>query len=129
MLRPDLQTHLYLYVYPVDMRKSIDGLSRLVEREMALTPMTDALFAFCNRSRDKVKMLCWERNGFIFWYRRLKKQRFRWPKTGETLPLSGQELNWLLDGFDISIISRIKPSISTRFASVHWYNPREERGS
>jgi transposase len=101
MLRPELQTQVYLYADPVDMRKSIDGLSRLVEQEMALSPMTDALFVFCNRSRDKIKMLCWERNGFIVWYKRLEKQRFRWPKAGETLALSGQELNWLLDGFDI----------------------------
>jgi len=43
----------------------------------------------------------WERNGFIVWYKRLEKQRFRWPSVNETLHLTGQELNWLLDGFDI----------------------------
>jgi transposase len=101
MLRPDAQTQVYLYVDPVDMRKSIDGLSVLVEQEMALSPMMEALFVFCNRGRDKIKILCWERNGFIVWYKRLEKQRFRWPKAGETLQLSGRELNWLLDGFDI----------------------------
>lgn len=56
---------------------------------------------FCNRGRDKIKLLCWERNGFIVWYKRLEKQRFRWPKSADTVKLSGQELNWLLDGFDI----------------------------
>ncbi len=101
MLRPDSHVQAYLYVDPVDMRKSIDGLSVLVEQEMDLSPMSEALFVFCNRSRDKIKILCWERNGFIVWYKRLEKQRFRWPKSGETLLLSGQELNWLLDGFDV----------------------------
>jgi transposase len=101
MLRPANTVDVYLYAEPVDMRKSIDGLSLLVEQEMALLPMDDALFVFCNRGRDKIKLLCWEKNGFIVWYKRLEKQRFRWPKTGDTLSLTGQELNWLLDGFDI----------------------------
>lgn len=101
MLRPGNDVQVYLYAEPVDMRKAIDGLSALVEQEMALSPSMDALFVFCNRGRDKIKLLCWERNGFIVWYKRLEKQRFRWPKVGETLSLSGQELNWLLDGFDI----------------------------
>ena len=101
MLRPGNDVQVYLYAEPVDMRKAIDGLSVLVEQEMALSPSMDALFVFCNRGRDKIKLLCWERNGFIVWYKRLEKQRFRWPKVGETLSLSGQELNWLLDGFDI----------------------------
>lgn len=101
MLRPPNDVQVYLYAEPVDMRKSIDGLSALVEQEMDVGPVTQALFVFCNRGRDKIKLLCWERNGFIVWYKRLEKQRFRWPKAGDTLSLTGQELNWLLDGFDI----------------------------
>jgi len=101
MIRPGNDIQVFLYADPVDMRKSIDGLSMLVEQEMELLPSMDALFVFCNRNRDKVKMLCWERNGFIVWYKRLEKQRFRWPKVDETLNLSGKELNWLLDGFDL----------------------------
>ncbi len=101
MLRPQGSVQVYLYAEPVDMRKSIDGLSVLVEQEMTLSPSMEALFVFCNRGRDKIKLLCWERNGFIVWYKRLEKQRFRWPKSDETLSLTGQELNWLLDGFDI----------------------------
>jgi transposase len=101
MLRPGNDVHVYLYAEPVDMRKSIDGLSALVEQEMALSPSMEALFVFCNRGRDKIKLLCWERNGFIVWYKRLEKQRFRWPHSREMLSLTGQELNWLLDGFDL----------------------------
>lgn len=101
MLRPGNEIQVYLYNEPVDMRKSMNGLSILVEQEMELSPTMDALFVFCNRGRDKIKLLCWERNGFIVWYKRLEKQRFRWPCVNETLHLTGQELNWLLDGFDI----------------------------
>lgn len=101
MLRPANSVAVYLYAEPVDMRKSIDGLSVLVEQEMNLSPSLDAIFVFCNRGRDKIKLLCWERNGFIVWYKRLEKQRFRWPRVDGTVSLSGQELNWLLDGFDL----------------------------
>ena len=118
MLRPPALVQVYLYADPVDMRKSIDGLSVLVEQEMALSPSIDALFVFCNRGRDKIKMLCWERNGFIVWYKRLEKQRFKWPAVaaGEALTLSGQELNWLLDGFDIW---NNKPHQNVIFESVN----------
>lgn len=103
MLRPSNAVQVYLYTDPVDMRKSIDGLASLVEQEMALSPFGEALFVFCNRARDKIKLLCWERNGFIVWYKRLEKQRFQWLShaSGEAVTLSGEELNWLLDGFDI----------------------------
>lgn len=103
MLRPDTTVQAYLYAEPIDMRKSIDGLAALVEREMALSPYSDAVFVFCNRSRDKIKLLCWERNGFIVWYKRLEKQRFHWWRSPDHthLAMSGESLNWLLDGFDL----------------------------
>ncbi len=115
MLRPGNEVQVYLYSEPVDMRKSMNGLSILVEQEMDLSPNMDALFVFCNRGRDKIKLLCWERNGFIVWYKRLEKQRFRWPKADTTLNLTGQELNWLLDGFDIF---NNQPHSSVNFSSV-----------
>ena len=92
---------IYLYLDNVDFRKSINGLIVVVEQQMELNPFRDALFVFCNKKRDKLKVLYWDKTGFALWYKRLEKQRFRWPKSGETLLLSGQELNWLLDGFDV----------------------------
>ena len=101
MIRPTHDVQVYLYTDAVDMRKSINGLALLVEQEMQLSPMMSALFVFCNRGRDKIKILCWERNGFIVWYKRLEKQRFHWPRSGLSPTITGQELNYLLDGFDI----------------------------
>lgn len=104
MLRPERSAQVYLYTGVVDMRKSIDGLSLLVEAKMALTPMQSALFVFCNRGRDKVKMLYWERNGFVLWYKRLEKQRFKWLKVSDNeqaVSITGYELNLLLDGLDV----------------------------
>jgi len=81
------------------MRKSINGLSIIVEQSMMLPTNSGALFVFCNRGSDKIKILCWERYGFIVWYKRLEQQRFSWPKIQDKLSLSGRELSWLLDGF------------------------------
>ena len=68
---------------------------------MNLSPNITAVCVFCNRGRDKIKLLCWERNGFIVWYKRLEKQRFHWPRMGEVPELNGELLNRLLDGFNI----------------------------
>jgi transposase len=65
MLRPTSHVEVYLYMAPVDMRKSINGLAALVENELALSPMMEVLFVFCNRDRDEIKLLYWERNGFV----------------------------------------------------------------
>ncbi len=115
MLRPSNDLAVYLYAEPVDMRKSMNGLSIIVEQEMTLSPNMAALFVFCNRGRDKIKILCWERNGFIVWYKRLEQQRFKWPSINEPLELTGKELNWLLDGIDIF---NNKPHDSVSFSSV-----------
>lgn len=104
MLRPDRDVQVYLYSGVVDMRKSIDGLSLLIEQSMALSPFAEALFVFCNRGRDKIKILYWERNGFVLWYKRLEKQRFKWLKSvadGSSMSITGYDLNLLLDGLDI----------------------------
>ena len=104
LLRPDHHIpRVYLCVQPVDFRKSITGLSLLVEQALGLDPFAATIYVFINRKRDKVKLLLWEKNGFVLWYKRLEKERFKWPssQTNETLTITGEELNWLLDGFDL----------------------------
>ena len=95
--------NLYLYPAPVDFRKSIDGLSYLVEQSMKLDPFEPALFLFCNRAKDKVKAIYWDRTGFALWYKRLDRERFRWPDKQKTpLVLEVYELEALLAGFSLS---------------------------
>lgn len=117
MLRPNPTAQVYLYAGVVDMRKSIDGLAALVEQELELNPMTDTLFVFCNRGRDKIKMLYWERNGFVLWYKRLEKQRFKWLQQihSNSITITGYQLNLLLDGLDIF---NNKPHESLFYTSV-----------
>ncbi|HWK54432.1 MAG TPA: IS66 family insertion sequence element accessory protein TnpB [Hyphomicrobiales bacterium] len=94
---------VYLCRAPVDFRKSIGGLSAMVEQELQMSPFGDALFVFVNRHRDKIKCLYWHRNGFCLWYKRLERQRFAWPPASEqaTHTVTLQELEWLLEGFDL----------------------------
>lgn len=65
-------TDIYLHKAPVDFRKGINGLSLIVEQHMNLNPFSEALFVFCNRTRDKLKVLYWQRNGFCLWQKRLE---------------------------------------------------------
>jgi len=95
---------VYLHRQPVDFRRQINGLSLIVQDAMQLDPYAEALFVFCNRSRNRIKVLYWQRNGFCLWLKRLEKHKFAWPTkllTQDVITLEANELQWLLDGFDI----------------------------
>lgn len=85
-----------------DLRKSIDGLSAVVSAEFEMDPFSDRWFVFCNRQRDKLKILRWDVNGFWLYYRRLERGRFKWPAASEAgLTISRRQLQWLLDGLSV----------------------------
>ncbi len=94
---------IYLHRPFVDFRKSINGLSVIVEASMELPAMSGALFIFCNKAKDKLKILYWDKTGFALWYKRLEKDKFKWPKKMDTdcIELSEQQLSWLLNGYDV----------------------------
>ena len=109
---------VYLCREPVDFRKSIGGLSALVEQELQMNLFDDALFVFISRRRDKIKALYWYRNGFCLWYKRLEKEKFAWPQFIENqsvCSLNMQELEWLLEGFDLW---RNKPHKTLNYSRV-----------
>lgn len=97
-------TSFFLFRGPTDLRKGIDGYCSLVSGVMALDPFSPSLFLFCNRNKDKLKVLYWDGNGFWLLYKRLEEGKFRWPKNGEgtSLSLSNQQLKWLMEGLDIN---------------------------
>jgi len=101
---------VYLCCGRTDMRKSIDGLMTLVQSSFALDPFSEAIFAFCNRNRDRVKILEWDTDGFWLYFKRLEKGHFRWPAPGEeaTMVLSGEELAVLLGGVRVELKIRRK---------------------
>jgi transposase len=105
-LRPALSMpRIYLYRDPVDFRKSYRGLAAIVEQELGHNPFEGGLYAFTNRQRNKIKLLMWEDNGFVLYYKALAEEKFRWPRPeDDVMPLSGEQINWLLDGYDISLM-------------------------
>jgi len=107
MMLPDTKVEtVYLYPKPVDFRKSIDGLAALVELDIKVAVFDPVPFVFLNKPRNRVKVLCWERNGFCLWLERLESERFKTSPdvtdvTDEAIVLTVLELNWMLDGFDL----------------------------
>ena len=96
-------TKVYLACGSTDMRKSIDGLAAIVQQSFSLDPFSACMFVFCNKNRDKLKILQWEHNGFWLYYRRLEKGRFQWSKENCSNPMKVgiRELGWLLDGLSL----------------------------
>jgi len=82
------------------MRKSINGLAAIVEESFKHDPFDDAMFVFCNRQRNRVKILEWDYDGFRLHFKRLEKGRFKWPTLEDeaTMTLTGEELTYLLSG-------------------------------
>ncbi|WP_339427763.1 IS66 family insertion sequence element accessory protein TnpB [Pseudomonas sp. RA_105y_Pfl1_P41] len=87
----------------MDRLQSIDGLAALVALAIKVAVFDPVLFVFLNKSRNRVKILYWERNGFCLWLKRLESERFKTSPdaTDEAIVLTVQELNWMLDGFDL----------------------------
>lgn len=96
-------TAVYLHRDPVDMRKSIDGLSMIVLEELNLSFEPGRIFVFVSRTGTKLKLLYWDKSGFALWYKRLEKQKFHWPKHHDERIVSStsDQLQNLLLGFDV----------------------------
>lgn len=96
---------VFLACGQTDMRKSINGLAAMVEGSFKLNPFDGAIFVFCNRNRDRIKILEWDSDGFWLYFKRLEKGHFRWPASGaeQTLTLTGEELSILLGGTRVEL--------------------------
>jgi transposase len=97
---------IYVSVTPIDMRKSIDSLSALVSQDFNDDPLSGHIFLFFNRSRDKVKLIYWDRNGYVLHYKRMEKHRFIVPSLTDQcqLVITETQLNGLLAGLNFEIM-------------------------
>lgn len=94
--------NIYIACGYTDMRKAIDGLASIVQKNFKLDPFSNSLFLFCGHKRNRLKALYWEGDGFVLLYKRLENGRFQWPMNEEEVrKISEQELRWLLEGLSI----------------------------
>ena len=110
-------TRVYLALGVTDMRKGFDGLYGIARDQLAIDPLSGHLFVFCNRQRNRLKILYWDGSGLWVCSKRLEKGRFSWPQAGEEkvrIQLSQAELNLLLNGIELG-----------RARAKAWYRPEK----
>ena len=113
-LPPSVRIHFATDV--VDMRNGIDGLRAIVDGVLKKDPYEGHVFVFIGKARDKVKILYWDRNGFVVTLKRLERGRFQLPIVDARrrhVEMEATQLAMLLDGVDLNArrLSRWSPSI------------------
>jgi transposase len=101
----------YLYRGQADMRKSFDGLSGIVRNELGKDPLSGEVFIFINKRCNQVKILLWEGDGFLLYYKRLEKGTYELPSWKEHTPsvnLRSDELMLILQGISLKSARRRK---------------------
>jgi transposase len=97
---------IFLHADAVDLRKGFDGLSGLVGRAFPEQDLLSGhLFLFLNRRRDRIKMLHWDADGLVIWYKRLEAGSFQIPRRiapGAAVELKSAQLAMLLSGIDLT---------------------------
>ena len=108
---------VFVCTSPTDMRKSFDGLQGIVHDFLGQDPLSGHLFLFFNRRRDRAKILFWDRDGIVIWYKRLEAGTFEKldPASGADrrsgqagVELTATDLALLLTGVDLATAQRRK---------------------
>lgn len=106
MLLKDIKEYdgIFIACGITDLRKSVDGLANIVKRNFQMDPFGNNIYLFCNRARNRMKGLTWDKNGFCLCYKRLDGAgaRFQWPGSAESVRgVKIGQLRLLLDGLSI----------------------------
>ena len=100
---------VYLACGFTDLRKSIDGLVIEVQTQLKLDPFEKALFVFCNKQQNRIKILHFD-EGLWLYYHRIENNKLKWPMNKEdALKVNKEELKWLLKGYEVRTTSKFKP--------------------
>ncbi len=91
--------HIYIVCGYTDMRKSIDGLAAIIQKNFRLDVFSGSLFLFCGKRCDRIKALLWEEDGFVLLYKRLENGKYKWPRdSDEARQITQQEIADVLIG-------------------------------
>lgn len=111
MLSVPSSIRIFVCTAPTDMRKQFDGLSALVTHSFGKDVMTGDYFVFVNRAKNRCKVLCWDRDGFALWAKRLERGRFQLPSVDDdsvVAEIDGTMLAMILGGVDLKSAKRRK---------------------
>jgi transposase len=92
------------------MRKQVDGLSIMIQTVLKLDPFEPSLFVFCNKGKNRLKILHFD-HGFWLYYHRLEKGKFKWPDKEGLFNISFEELKWFINGHELRLETRKFESI------------------
>lgn len=107
MLIPYENKQIFIASKPTDFRMSIDGLSNFIQKEHNAHLHDGSIYVFYNKNRDKIKCLFWDRNGFVLYYKRLDKCKFKMKEMlHEVENITAEELEVLLSGFEPRPVER-----------------------
>lgn len=87
--------------HPVDMRKSFDGLIAITSHVLKENPLSGTIFVFHNKKRNYIKLLIWDRTGYVLYAKRLERGKFKLFLTDDKQVLNQQQLSFLLDGIPV----------------------------
>ena len=110
-LDQEAATRIWLAAAPADMRCGFDRLAELARSVTNQDPLGGHLFLFRSRGGDRLKLLYWDRDGYVLWYKRLEEGTFKLPRIDPSAPsveLRASELAMLLDGIDLKSVKRVK---------------------
>jgi transposase len=99
----------FVYAAGCDMRKGFDGLSGLVRNEFKKDPLCGDVFIFLSRTRNKIKLLHFQGDGFCIYSKRLEKGTFEIPKektTAASIEITPQQLQFILEGIVLSSVKK-----------------------
>ena len=111
MLTISSNTRISLCTTPIDMRKSFKGLLGIVRNTLEADPLADHLFVFLNRTHNLMKILYWDGDGFVIWYKRLEVGTFRFPScigNSKSIEITRSGLSLILEGIDFSQLPKRK---------------------
>lgn len=112
MIQPSPAVRIFLYDGIADMRRSFDGRSSIVTQSLGRNLLTGDYFVFFNRSRDRCKILLWDRDGFVVWAKRLEKGSFQSYKLGQVdrnaIEIDSTTLAMILGGVDVNSAKKRK---------------------
>ena len=87
------------------MRKQVDGLSIMIQTVLKLDPFEPSLFVFCNKCKNRLKILHFD-HGFWLYYHRLEKRKFKLPDKEGLFNISFEELKWFINGHELRLETR-----------------------